>query len=389
MNTQQSQPFQTQNLRSFSLQELFAWREHVPAQADMAETFADSPKAFANCPPPRFGVRLERVTYSTHGANNEELRASGLLMLPEGAAGGQGGLPLLCLLQQTIFDLRDAPSLFLGSRLAKLALPLFAAQGYVVFLPDYIGQGVCHESPHPYMHRQATVRASVDMLTAVRQVARQQGVPLGAQLFASGFSQGGHACLAFVQALESMGLQVTGAAPIAAMVDVERCLHFLARSPLPAAGIIMVKAVLAAYRLYAFSPGLEAVLQPGVHEAAERLLLTPHTRDRIFSELVLPKDQLFRPEFFEALAAGTHPLLGFLRQQNIQSWAVASPLRLYYGTEDQLIEPKNSLDFVKSVQAAGGKAECCVSGAHSHNGCVPLALLATYGWFESLRERQA
>lgn len=382
----QRSQYHSQALRFFDQQAIDSWCTSLPGQTDLQESFAENQQAFAACPKAEYGVELFCVEYKTAGLDGAEVSATGLAMLPKKEP-NLGPCPVLCLQQQTIFDLHDAPSLFITSRLAKMALPLFAAQGYVVLLADYIGQGMSAVA-HPYMHAKTEQGACMDFLHAGQALAQERGLRLSGELFLSGFSQGGHATLALLQGLEAANIQVQGASAIAAMVDMPFCLGHLLRSSLPVAPVILAKAVLAAWRCYPQLEAMESPFVPEMRERAESLLFKRHTREQIFSTLALPLEQVFAASFLEEVRNGTHPLLEAVRAESIKPWLCRTPLRLYYGSADLLIQPENSLSFARTVQQMGGFAESVLCGAYSHNGCVPTAMVETALWFESLRQKR-
>jgi dienelactone hydrolase len=94
---------------------------------------------------------------------------------------------------------------------------LFAGLGYVAFLPDYLGLGLTSRGFHPYVHAASEAWAALDMLRAGDQFCQQLQVAVNAQLFITGYSQGGHGAMALHRAIEkdpSNEFTVTAAAPL-------------------------------------------------------------------------------------------------------------------------------------------------------------------------------
>jgi hypothetical protein len=70
---------------------------------------------------------------------------------------------------------------------------VFVSQGYVVVMPDYIGQGIDSSNMHPYMmYPQANARSGLDMLSASRQLLKTLDIDNQAELdlYISGYSEG-------------------------------------------------------------------------------------------------------------------------------------------------------------------------------------------------------
>jgi len=71
----------------------------------------------------------------------------------------------------------------------------FAADGYAVIMPDYIGLGQ-GEKTHLYQHSDSESDAAIDMYFAVQKLNNLISLKTNKQLYLTGYSQGGHACLA-------------------------------------------------------------------------------------------------------------------------------------------------------------------------------------------------
>ncbi|MBU4201180.1 MAG: alpha/beta fold hydrolase [Verrucomicrobia bacterium] len=94
-----------------------------------------------------------------------------------------------------------SPSLPLNSKtIEQLA---FSSAGYCVVAPDYAGLGFDTNSlVTPYLVADREPLAVIDALRAARQLAAQINVTLNGRLFLTGYSQGGHVCLATHRLLE-------------------------------------------------------------------------------------------------------------------------------------------------------------------------------------------
>lgn len=77
----------------------------------------------------------------------------------------------------------------------KLAAEIFASQGYIVLIPDYIGQGKDWKNVHPYvLFPKVSVKTALDMLSSEKEKIRQTyGFSEDDQLklFTAGYSEGG------------------------------------------------------------------------------------------------------------------------------------------------------------------------------------------------------
>lgn len=77
----------------------------------------------------------------------------------------------------------------------QLAISVFASQGYIVVMPDYIGQGDDYANIHPYvLYPEITAKTAADMLTAAKPLIQKRynlTDPEQIKLFSAGYSEGG------------------------------------------------------------------------------------------------------------------------------------------------------------------------------------------------------
>ena len=166
---------------------------------------------------PSYGVSIYRITYETFDPRGLRALASGALCVPEGLTTA----PIMSLQHGTIYEIANAPSTP-GS--VEQALGVAAAtEGYIALLPDYLGLGTNSPALHPYVHARSEAVACVDMLRAsVDYMSAALSVSSNGRLFLAGYSQGGHATLAFLRELEShhaASFPVTACAPMAGPHD--------------------------------------------------------------------------------------------------------------------------------------------------------------------------
>lgn len=101
---------------------------------------------------------------------------------------------------------------------ASLAMAFYAAQGFIVVMPNYLGYGNSSLDYHPYLNAEAQAVDMVDGLRAAKTllVTGDAAVP-SSQLFISGYSQGGHVAMAAHKVIErdhGAEFTVTASAPM-------------------------------------------------------------------------------------------------------------------------------------------------------------------------------
>jgi hypothetical protein len=165
--------------------------------------------------PVRYGVDIYKILYKTPNENGELVKASGLFFIPQNF---KGSMPVISYQHGTIIKKTDAPSNLKGEYIIGLGL---ACDGYAVSMPDYLGLGE-GEGRHLYLHAETEASASIDMLRAGKQYAREHNIALNDMLFLAGYSQGGHATMAMhkmIQEKYTDEFTVTASAPMSGPND--------------------------------------------------------------------------------------------------------------------------------------------------------------------------
>jgi hypothetical protein len=118
----------------------------------------------------------------------------------------------------------SAPTSYVGGGLFGVLSSIYAANGYAVVAPDYIGMGADGKNYHPYVvYPENNVEAAFNMFPALRQILAENGTPTTTQLqlMLTGFSEGGGYALKASQMaqttkqewLNKYGLNLVVAAP--------------------------------------------------------------------------------------------------------------------------------------------------------------------------------
>jgi dienelactone hydrolase len=278
--------------------------------------------------PLRCGVRVFRYEYLTKGGAGEAATASAALMVPTGSNPAcRAPHATVVTLHGTMWDqtydlaaLTDPANAAANRSLSWAAI--FAAQGYVVIAPNYVGFASSSADYHPYLDYEQQSRDVIDAIAAGKRLLSAQRVRQSGKLFLTGFSQGGWVAMAVHRKLEATGQKLTASMPAAGSYLLTPLLDdlFLGR-PIQGSTIYFPMALTAAQRARAgvygdpaqfFSPryaaGIEDVLPaPGPFAAHVRAGRLPATA--IFSSAVpaLPADA---PQALKALAGIAGPESG-------------------------------------------------------------------------------
>ena len=169
---------------------------------------------------PKCTITVYRLTYQTVDPKGHITPASGALMVPSGSdAGCTGPRPLVVYAHGTTTDRQFDMSQLVASDNPEgvLLAAVFAAEGYIVVAPNYLGYDSSTLGYHPYLIADQQSKEMIDALTAARSALPTADAPSssdGGKLFVTGYSEGGYVAMATQRAMESAGMTVTAAAPM-------------------------------------------------------------------------------------------------------------------------------------------------------------------------------
>ena len=170
---------------------------------------------------PKCTTTVYHLTYQTSDPQGNITPASGALMVPSSSSdsGCTGGRPIVLYAHGTTTDRNfnlaqlDAADSAEGVLLAAV----FAAEGYIVVAPNYLGYDNSTLGYHPYLIAAQQSKEMIDALTAARAALPTSDVPGstdGGKLFITGYSEGGYVAMATHSAMQSGGITVTASAPM-------------------------------------------------------------------------------------------------------------------------------------------------------------------------------
>lgn len=250
---------------------------------------------------PECGVDVHQLRYHTVDPANQATSASGALMIPTGdSAACQGPRPILVYTHGTVaekaFNIADLTDTDNAEGL--LIAATFAAQGYIVVAPNYVGYDTSELTYHPYLHAQQQSSDAANILAAARSALPISSAPTvtdDGQLFITGYSQGGYVAMATHRLLQTNGVTVTASAPmsgpyaLAAFGDAVFQGQVIKSAPLLATWLVT-----SYQRIYGniYSSPTE-VFEARYATGIESLLPTTGTRSQLFEQGLLPREQLF------------------------------------------------------------------------------------------------
>lgn len=327
------------------------------------------------------GVELARITYWTV-FKGKPTKASGLFAAPVGGAPAQGVVMYLHGTTNTRSLSPSQPDRADGDTDAAV----FGGNGYYVVLPDYIGLGVSHE-PHPYILTKPLVDDSIDMLKAVRQVARDRNLGWSPNLFMMGFSQGGQVVAGVHRELDRRPLRdyrLKGSVGIAGPYE-------LRKTSLPKAVESQCLKCIGylAWGAYAYSSyyghPLGDALKPAYVDVVPGLFDGSKTMMQIGGALPARIEDMFQPEFLAAMQTnGNNWFTKALDRNETYRWRPVAPFRLYYGEADIDVTPAASAAFFNYAKPRGGNISTHSLGPVDHQNSISMTYAPALKWFAQI-----
>jgi pimeloyl-ACP methyl ester carboxylesterase len=149
-------------------------------------------------------VDIRYVLYITRGPKGEEVTASTGVLVPGGTgANCTGQRPVVLYAHGTATDKSRNMADVRNQAEASLQMAMYAAQGFIVVAPNYLGYDRSTLPYHPYLNAEAQAVDMIDGLRAAKtHLAEQSAVKASAKLLLAGYSQGGHVSMATQRAIE-------------------------------------------------------------------------------------------------------------------------------------------------------------------------------------------
>jgi pimeloyl-ACP methyl ester carboxylesterase len=377
------------NLSSQTVISYTLLKSFTKAQVDSVLTANGIPASLVGT---KYDVDIFKVLYRTPYKHPDSLvQASGALVLPRNAA---CSVPLAMWAHGTESNINVVASRLTGGQW-ELGIG-FAATGYAIALPDFLGMG--EKDPkvtiHPYQHAYHEANTSVNILRASREISTTENVSLNGQLFLFGYSQGGYVTAATAKEIQtnlSNEFTVTGAVPMSGSYDIDGAQYDLMKSdsayatpgylPFLTLGYNSVLGTLFNDPKDIFKAPYDTVLPP--------LFYAGNTGIGSINQLCNPvPKKMFKDSIVNAIFADSlHPFRVALKANNlVKGWVPQFPIRLFYCSGDEQVNPVNS-EVAYNTWKAGNAPNLLKNdfGNLSHTSCAQFTVLNAKLFFDSLK----
>ncbi len=332
--------------------------------------------------PAENAVNAWLVEYRTANTDGTIVTVSGVLLVPD-PPGGQ--FPLISYQHGTILERKKSPSYLSACEETVLMLYIFAAHGYVVSMPDYIGQGRS-QLMHTFLLAGSEASASLDMLKASKQLCSKLGVNLSDKLFLAGYSQGGHSTMALQRLLEKEhrpDFPITASAPMAGPYNQYLLWSTWIDKPCVISSVVMARMVLAYNNAYNLKLRMEEVFRPPYDRYVPTLLDGNHRDEEIMRSLPFNPTVLFTQRFLKKMSEGNHPFYSAMKANNTYEWYPEVPTILYHGKKDDVVPYEVSEVAYYYMKRGCDQVQLFNVGDFNHLTAFIPALLNAKRWFDS------
>jgi pimeloyl-ACP methyl ester carboxylesterase len=189
-----------------------------------------------------FGLKAYRITYWTLDENNQRVKASGLLVIPDTnsldpSVRNLYSFPIISDQHGTIFLDSEAPTNAFASDLQtvlkggapsstifSLVISYTGLLGFASVMPDYIGYGESKDQYHTYMLEQSLANSVIDLLRAVLEFCEANNHPIKREVYLAGYSEGGYATMAAAKKIQTFYryFNLKGVVPMAGVYNMEK-----------------------------------------------------------------------------------------------------------------------------------------------------------------------
>ncbi len=356
-------------------------------------------------------VQAYRIIYSTSGAHNEFRSVSGGVLIPNLSMDKIKGIILYY--HPTDVTKHHVPSCFKNDKELPSycqgntsyygeELGIIASQGYIVVMPDYVGQGYDSSVIHPYiLYPKVNAQSGLNMLTATKTLLREINFSdnLPKNLYISGFSEGAPYALWTSRLLQGTSaniltnnnltlkntIGISGAydlkkaqLPMAAdniSTDGENPYHILNTYNAGVAKPILISYVLSAYGFYDLNQEYGTLMKPeffncptcfieGKLYSLADLFNTAYLKDDVIKNHILAtaastgyvinNNNSAKALIFDNILNENSNFSNKLINAGVSNWKSTSPISLFYLNKDSVVTNLNSINAYNGIKELSG-----------------------------------
>jgi dienelactone hydrolase len=250
-------------------------------------------------------VELRYVLYMTRDPAGAPATASAGALVPSGTDPScTGERPVVLYAHGTTFTQTKNMANVSGDSEAAALMAFFAAQGFIVVAPNYLGYDRSSLGYHPYINAEASAVDMIDGLRAAKaHLVAESAVKPSAKLFVTGYSEGGHVAMATHKVIErdyASEFTVTAAGPMSGPYNLSKMFDVVnGPGPIAAGATLFTPMLMTSFqRSYgSIYTNLTDVYQAPFDSAGDRLFPTDTPIDQLIAQGKLPADPTFTKLF--------------------------------------------------------------------------------------------
>jgi acetyl esterase/lipase len=297
-------------------------------------------------------VTIRYVQYSTRAPGGEDVRASAGVFVPSGTNPQcSGQRPVVLYAHGTSTSKSKNMALATTDTEAFLTVAMYAAQGFIVVAPNYIGYDGSLDW-HPYLNAQSSATDMIDGLRAAKShLASVGGTTASPALLITGYSQGGHVAMAThreIQTSYAGEFTVTASGPMSGPYNLVGFSDLVnGTGPINAGALTFTPLLLTSYqRSYGnIYSSASQVYQPPYDTTAPNIYPSDFTTAQLMAQGKLPNDPT------QTLLFGTgglltdafktaYPTSAFrtaLQNNTLLGWTPTRPMAMCGGGQDPTV----------------------------------------------------
>lgn len=331
------------------------------------------------------GVDILELEYTSAMPDGSPVTASGLVFIPRGYTKRKTAMMVYHhgtdLVRERQVNLKGEQTICL----------VFAADGYVVLMPDYFGLGKSNAALHPYQHAETEAQSSIDMIRAVRRSKAEFGIDPEERIFITGYSQGGHAAMSthkFITERHKDEIKVWASSPMSGAYDMTGAQREIMYIPYSNPGYLPY--ILFGYNnIYKFFEKPSEVLKAPYDTILPPMFDGKYSMGDVNKKMpAIPKD-VFKDEALKAFENNPDfPFRKALEENNVYDWKAEEPVMLCYCKADEQVYYKNSLVAHDAMVKRGSKRVMLRPSGKKfdHGQCAVYTSVYTKYWFDSFRK---
>ncbi|GAB3316367.1 hypothetical protein GCM10027299_06500 [Larkinella ripae] len=329
----------------------------------------------------RYDVKVYKLVYNTKLPDGTATKASGAVIVPAAPT----AVPILSQQHGTILNEADAPSSFGPNSDAAFGGTLFAATGFILVCPDYIGYGESKAIPHTYEHREGLATASLDMLRAAKEFIRKNSIKWDERVFLTGYSEGGFATMSLQKKIEEefpSEFTLTASSVGSGAYHKSAFMKYIINEKThgnTSYNNLYLWTLVTYNDLYKLNKPMSYYLKEPYASQA--------TQNSRSAQINVSISDAFTDTFKKAINDGTETgFLNAVKDNDVYDWKPKTPTYLFHGTADNLVfffNTQDAYDAMKKRQAAS--VEIRPLAGKTHSSAVTDYLINTYLLFTGLQ----